>query len=552
MPQRYLRSAFAVAVSLFLAGATPPRKPVVPSFGESIEVAVVNVDVIVTDRDGNRVRGLTRGDFEVLENGKPQALSHFAEYRGASGAVGVDAAAAESTDEPPAQPRTIVVFLEKFKLQSFRVEPFIASMKQLVRESVRPGDSVTIVLYDRKPFVRLEATGDVAAAEAVLDGLSRELVGGRFEETANAAHEAQEVRDFEADATAFAAQKGLSRVPTAPKDIVANAARLHALEARVHMVRRVAAINTILHGMAGVEGKKMLILATRRLGEYVGAEFYYAAGHPEQMLPPGERDVLDNRALVRTIIDNANAAGVTVYPVYASADEEPADPSVPDTSRFTMMNEMAMLQQVAKETGGLTTYGTANIVKLLPSVADDATDYYSLAYRGTAAAGDSTRKIVVRTKDRGLRVRSRQEFVYKTDESRMRERLIAAVHGLWKESPFTLAAELGEPTPSGRRTKRHLEVRIPIGSLTLVPQGEKHSGAFSVYVVSTARSGETGEVTSQTQTFEVPVADVERAMKSHFTYALDVELGRDAEKLAVGVLDEVSKEYGLLTLPVAD
>jgi hypothetical protein len=98
--------------------------------------------------------------------------------------------------------------------------------------------------------------------------------------------------------------------------VAVNAARIHALEARVEMNRRVATINTLIHGMAGIEGKKLLVLASHRLGEYTGAEFYYAAGITDTMIPALERADLDNRPAVRSIIANANASGVTIYPVF--------------------------------------------------------------------------------------------------------------------------------------------------------------------------------------------------------------------------------------------
>src|SRR5947209_8452185 len=44
---------------------------------EKIEVSVVNVDVTVTDRAGNPVRGLTRGDSEIFEDGVPQTITNF-------------------------------------------------------------------------------------------------------------------------------------------------------------------------------------------------------------------------------------------------------------------------------------------------------------------------------------------------------------------------------------------------------------------------------------------------------------------------------------------
>ncbi|MCA1561244.1 MAG: VWA domain-containing protein [Acidobacteria bacterium] len=42
-----------------------------------VEINYVEVDAIVTDQQGQFVRGLTRGDFEVLENGKRQPISIF-------------------------------------------------------------------------------------------------------------------------------------------------------------------------------------------------------------------------------------------------------------------------------------------------------------------------------------------------------------------------------------------------------------------------------------------------------------------------------------------
>jgi len=52
---------------------THARAPVI----EKIDVSVVNVDVTVTDRAGNPVRGLTRDDFEVFEDGRPQPITNF-------------------------------------------------------------------------------------------------------------------------------------------------------------------------------------------------------------------------------------------------------------------------------------------------------------------------------------------------------------------------------------------------------------------------------------------------------------------------------------------
>ena len=60
-----------VAASLLLAAGLGAQ-----NLTEKIDVSIVNVDVTVTSK-GSPARGLTRDDFEVLEDGVPQAVTHF-------------------------------------------------------------------------------------------------------------------------------------------------------------------------------------------------------------------------------------------------------------------------------------------------------------------------------------------------------------------------------------------------------------------------------------------------------------------------------------------
>ena len=55
--------------------AQAPQTP--PSVTFQVEVNYVDVDAIVTDENGNFVTGLTREDFEVFEDGKPQKVEMF-------------------------------------------------------------------------------------------------------------------------------------------------------------------------------------------------------------------------------------------------------------------------------------------------------------------------------------------------------------------------------------------------------------------------------------------------------------------------------------------
>ena len=65
-----------IAAALFAAAASPQTPPSTPIVA-SVDVKVVNVDVSVTDGGGKTVNGLTKDDFEVLEDGQPQAITNF-------------------------------------------------------------------------------------------------------------------------------------------------------------------------------------------------------------------------------------------------------------------------------------------------------------------------------------------------------------------------------------------------------------------------------------------------------------------------------------------
>src|SRR5688572_32981688 len=64
-----------VVVPSFSSALAQAQAP--PSVTFQTEVNYVDVDAIVTDDKGNFVSGLTRDDFEVFEDGKPQKIEMF-------------------------------------------------------------------------------------------------------------------------------------------------------------------------------------------------------------------------------------------------------------------------------------------------------------------------------------------------------------------------------------------------------------------------------------------------------------------------------------------
>ena len=152
-------------------------------FVESVDVNVVNVEVYVTDKKGNRIKGLTKDDFTLQVDKSPIAITNFYVVEGgrARSAPGVDLL--EPTDprlpdvqeEPEEQRLHLVVFVDNFNLHPFTRNRTLSSLRNFLRTRLNRGDQVMLVTYDRSLHVRHPFTADpeiIASALFELEELS--------------------------------------------------------------------------------------------------------------------------------------------------------------------------------------------------------------------------------------------------------------------------------------------------------------------------------------------------------------------------------------------
>jgi len=557
----------ALALLLALLAAAP-QQPQIPSIGETIEVSIVNVDVFVTDAAGNRVHGLTRNDFEIYEDRKPQPITNFAEYTKETRATfGVEAAPVATAPSADSQRRVILVFVDRFRAPSFKVEPVFAGLRDMLHKVVRPGDRVLVASWSGRMHIRQEPTGDLAAIDNVLTNIAKESVGVTPHPLTDTVLTYASAAEFEKQVYGSAGSGPKFAIPSAelsqPFGPLA-AAREVLMELRA----KTDALESLITAASGLEGKKILLMSTRSYGTYAGVEFFGG------MVPPRNRQELETTELRKRLTRTANANGVTIYPIYPlglgttfgmSAEISGGDHiatisqrgSADATSAFDnmiLMNETTSLYDIARETGGAMAWGERDIVKLLPRIADDFDSCYSLGYRATSSRSDRVRSIRVVAKNRAYTVRSRKAVVEKSPASRMKDRVVAT---LFQEPegrdaiPFTV--EYGKPSKLGSKWLVPLTVRVPIEALTTVPDAGGNGGGFSVFVAAGGDFGVVSDVSQKTQPFNIPQGDVERARESYFTYDMDLETDGRADHIAVGVFDELSKEFGLqrLALPPA-
>ena len=84
---RLARAWAGVALAALVAW-TAPAAAQLDAFSDDLDVNIVNVDVVVTDRDGQPMTGLGFHDFELHIDGTPVEIRNFLELRSSVGAPG--------------------------------------------------------------------------------------------------------------------------------------------------------------------------------------------------------------------------------------------------------------------------------------------------------------------------------------------------------------------------------------------------------------------------------------------------------------------------------
>ncbi len=549
-----LRVACTVSLlSFFPCGRAFAQEPE-PILAESIEVRIMNVDVIVTDRDGNRVQGLTAADFELLQDGERQPITNFSEYRGraatlAAMAVESDPAKAAVLESQlaPANPRKIIICIDRFAQSRQHRDAWFESIKAFVRESMRPGDEVMVATYDHSMKVALHFTSDLKAIEREIDKVASVRGAER--------RGRDELKDLEQAEQFFRMNPEASEADV--QGHMDTSRRQEAQVARAKMRNRVAAINSLIASVGGLEGRKIMLLASESFARVAGME-YFLPGSGSTDGPPTGAMEFNTSSIVARLIRTANSHGVTIYPLHPNgmfkpdAREEAGGGSSQSRKFMLLDNELSALSTIANQTGGLLAAGPIEVEKILPQIVEDLESYYSLGYRVEASNGkDRTRGINVRTTRSGLRVRVRKSVEEKSWESQMEDFSLANLFNLSDRNDLEISVEK-EGVNELRMGKKSipLKIRIPISRLTAFPQGDAHVGRFSVFIVAADQSGDYSDVIRKTQSFSIPAARFAKAQASHFTYEIAVNIRGTGDRISVGVMDELSKETGFARVEV--
>src|ERR1700674_5142872 len=155
----------------------PPGQPAVTF---KAEVDYVDVDTIVTDQQGNFVKGLTKDDFEILEDGKPQKVEMFSyvdlpferpdRFGFGSRPAGNGLRTNDvKTNEQALAGRLYVMVLDDLDTSLFRTDAVRRTARQFIDRNLGENDVAAVVYTSGRTDAAQEFTSDRALLLAAVD-----------------------------------------------------------------------------------------------------------------------------------------------------------------------------------------------------------------------------------------------------------------------------------------------------------------------------------------------------------------------------------------------
>jgi len=435
-------------------------------FAEIVDVRVVNIEVVVTDRDGVPVRGLGASDFVLEVDGAEVPIAYFTEVRGGQALAGPAGGAMDLPAVPalvPGEPvgTSYLVFVDDyftFEEDRNRVLDGLEADLGLLGAN----DRMAIVAFDGRQLEMLTSwTRSTPELERALrDARQRPTFG---------LQRLAELRQFERN------------VDTRPR----GGAFGYDLdpETKAFILRLGDQIDRMLDGAAATlrsfgrpPGRKVMLLIN---GGWPYSPTEFVAGDARALT---ELDLVERDQLFNQVSDTANLLGYTLYPADASGlgarwAEDPASASRSEPGSSTLYLARTTGRQyssryLARETGGeALLYEDAS--RAFSSVVADTRSYYWLGFSPTRAWDDKEHKVEVRTRSRELKARSRQGFLDSSRRTEVTNSVESAFLFGSSGDSAELEIELGEWRRAGfRKMEMPMTVSMPLDAFTFVPYGE--------------------------------------------------------------------------------
>ncbi|MDH3745017.1 MAG: VWA domain-containing protein [Acidobacteriota bacterium] len=597
IPLTLRRAGTFALVLLVMAGSGPAGAQAEQTadslFFDTVDVNVINIEVVVQDRDGNPVTGLTRDDFLIYEDGVPVEISNFFEVIGRKtvaagdmGDTGETTAADDSWLPTPATKRlNLVILIDNLNMGPQNRNLIFKQLRRNLEDYVDSRDRVMLVSMDGTVKVEQPFTNSLPDLMATLDHLEKQ-VGAQVRlnmdhsRLLRAIHVAKLPPDpglsddlavmTEYD-RAVAQAEGLSR------DVI----QLGGLRHR-KVQTTVRALRHFTDSLAGMPGRKAVLYLSDGLPVRPADSLTQAWMNKFEFWVMSEADRVRDELTDMTILAgssefDSNAAfddltryaaanQVAFYPLSNGARSlgtslsaefggastvSGAGPMSANVVSLENINREAPLIKMAGATGGLAFTRTSNIGGLLERMVKDFNTFYSLGYV-KAELDNEFHDIKVKLVNPGLEVRHLGSYRKKDPMGNLEDLTLSALHYDLEDNPLGARLDLGEQVATEKNSYQvPVMLKIPFQSLLLIPRGDVHEGKLSVLVIARDDKGGVSKMQRLDVPIQVPNEQMLEAMGGVAAYPLQLELNRGRKHISVGVRDEIGRVDSTLSLRVA-
>jgi len=555
----------SIAIPLILlASLAHAQQPYIETF----EVRLHNLDVVVTDRDGKPVTGLSKDDFIVLENGAPQEVTNFSEFSAEVERQALSLPDSRQAESPSLHNRKFVFYLDELSLHPNSRAKLLKNAMSLLQDAMKPGDVASVVRPYGAKNVLLDFTSDTRAIEKALQTALEES------NTRANTQMAGELRWLE---TQLADSATLQE-----KNFTV---RLYADTARRRVLQRLGQLRAVIGSMSGSEGKKVMVVITASLAAQPGREAFNLTDMRFTSQPEIDNEVpgeMPSYPDLTPEIDDlgrvAAANGVTLYMLQPDVPLElglpggtatrrpltalnPADrnfrplPPVHSLSEnflgLILDNTQRTMTSLAEKTGGRWYRGDGGIDDAFAQIGNDLRSYYSLAYHATGYA-DTPRRVVVRVRGRDdLQVRTRTEVLSKSAAKEMDDLVVANLVYPRTVNELGIRATAGALTKVRGRFSVPVETSIPMDKLTFLRGADgKYHATFTVHYGAIGERADFSATQERRQEVVITEPELKALAGKQFRYKSELIVAQGRVRIAVGVLDGVSKLSGFHSLEV--
>lgn len=557
--------ALLAACTLALGIAARAQQPAAPTDATPAQPAVifrtdanfVEVNAIVTDARGEIVKGLSREDFELYEDGRPQTPTVFA-LVDLPAAPTMSAAArtldvesdVRSTGSRGFDGRLYVLVLDDLHTTTLRTNTVREAARRFINDQLAPGDFAAVVHTSGRVDAAQELTSNKRLLLSAIDKFSaRKLPSAAAERLAS------HLNDTWMGENELTSQPELLRTPIA--DPMDGERAMHARRA-LDIVRNIAGLMTDIQGR-----RKALVL----FSEGIDYDIYDMFNNPSATtIMQAARDAITTAQRAGVSIYTVDARGLSAGGDNLASEADSADPSIREISPGAFGRELLLSQEsligMAEETGGFAAVRTNNIPGALARIARENSTYYLLGYQSDATrAPGKFRKIEVKVKKPGLRVRARRGYT-PADLRRAKapDRPVAS------GASTALRAAMNSPLPVGdlplrvfaapfRGTGRNGSVLVAVEidgtRLTLEPGGGTFNGKLELSIAAVDYDGKVRDSALQGFTLRLP-EDLRKAITNQGGVRVlsRLELPPSRYQLRVGVHDAAGVRTGTVSYDI--